>query len=360
MTDMDNKNRIIFVTISMTGGGTERVIATLAGEYVSKGHSVDILMIGGNDVAYELDSRVNVVALSGSTGGSLAGRIGRISAMRRAFKADRNAIIIGMGTVAAMFSSIASLGLHNRLILSERNDPNRLNHRPIKAYEKIVRDMLYRRADKIVFQTPDARDCFRTGLKKKAQIIMNPLDPAWIETDVSGMRDKTIITAGRLSQQKNHKLLIDAFNIFHRDNPDYMLKIFGKGETEDELRAYIEKNELSDCVRLEGFTDNLKGELLRAQMYVSSSDWEGISNSLMEAMASGIGVIATDCPMGGSRMLIRDGVNGHLVATRDAEGLADAMVKMALDKDNREKMAKMARVICEEASVERIAKDWIS
>lgn len=355
---MEKKSKIIFVTISMTGGGTERVIANLANHYVSIGHEVDILMIGGEEVAYKLDKSVKVRALSGSTGGSLSGRLNRIKAMRTAFGESKEMVIIAMGTVASMFTSLASLGLRNRLILSERNDPNQLNHRPIKGIERLARSFLYLRADKIVFQTPDAVNCFGPLIRKKAQIIMNPLEDAG-GNPKSFPREHVVITAGRLTKQKNHKLLIDAFAMFVEEYPEYKLKIFGKGETKDELESYIKDKNLSERISLEGFSDNVRFEVDRSEIYVSSSDWEGISNSLMEAMASGISVIATDCPMGGSRMLIKDGINGRLVATQDVQGMAEAMKDLASSEDYRNKLGSEAIKIRDEASVRIIAKIWL-
>lgn len=354
---MKAKN-IIFVTISMTGGGTERVIATLANHWSELGNTVHIIMIGGDDVAYELDDRIDLRCISSATGGSLSARLGRITNLRKEFKEDNNAVIIAMGTVASMFSAVSALGLKNTLLLSERNDPNRLNHRPIKRYEKWIRNLLYKTADRIVFQTYMARDCFPNSIKKKGSIIMNPIREDIQDGTVYNKRRNVIMTAGRLTGQKNHKLLIDAFAGICDRYPDYKLEIYGEGEYRDILNEYISEKKLDERISLKGFCDNLSEIMCNTKLYVSSSDWEGISNSLAEAMASGMSVIATDCPMGGSAALIKDSKNGKLVRTADLGDMEKALEELLKNEEAAEDIANNAKKCREDLSVERVAYEW--
>ena len=357
MMDVVSKE-IIFVTISMTGGGTERVIATLANYWCGQGKSVHVLMIGGDDIAYELDEQIDVRSISGATGGDIKARIGRINCLRNEFKKDSNAVVIAMGTVAAMFSSVAAIGLKNRLILSERNDPNRLNHRPIKEYEKTIRNMLYNKADSIVFQTDMAKKCFPDKIQSKGCIIMNP-----IRGDISAKEDyserrKAVMTAGRLTEQKNHRLLIDAFIKAHASHPEYSLEIYGEGDCKDKLLEYIDEKNAKEFVLLKGFSNDLVSVMSDTRIYVSSSDWEGISNSLAEAMASGMAVVATDCPMGGSAMLIRSGENGLLTKVGDCDEMADALDRIMEDDEFGKAISEHASLLKDELAVKSIAKQW--
>lgn len=351
------KEKIIFTTISMRGGGTERVISLLSDYWVNNGYDVDIMMIGDTAIEYELDDKVNVYSISEATGGSIKGRIVRVNKMRDVFRSYPDAVVIAMGTVSAMFTSIGLFGLKNRFILSERNDPNRLNHRPIKRYEKMIRDILYRKADRIVFQTHMAELCFNKSLRKKGKIILNPLSLSGDDVK-EYKRERTIITAGRLTKQKNHKLLIDAFSKFVESHEDYSLLIFGKGELEEDIKEYISYIGMSDKIFLKGFSDNLYDELCKGGMYVSSSDWEGISNSLAEAMACGIPVIATDCPMGGSAMLIDNNKNGILIEPGNLNALICAMYEVADDNDFSSKISTAGRNISNILDVGLIAKEW--
>ena len=109
--------KIAFVTVSMAGGGTERVISILANKYCEMGIPVTILMIAGDQVAYNLDNRIQLINVSGATGGSLSGRIKRVSRLRTFFKENKDTAIIAMGTVAAMFALLSKLGLRNKIVV---------------------------------------------------------------------------------------------------------------------------------------------------------------------------------------------------------------------------------------------------
>lgn len=351
--------KVIFVTISMRGGGTERVISILANRMVAMGYEVTIVMIAEPVIEYKLDEKIKTVCVSKATGGSLSGRIKRVFNMRREFAADKSARIISMGTVANMFALLASFGLKNPVTISERNDPNRLNHRPIKSYEVWLRNFLYKKADKIVLQTPDVLDCFPRVIQKKCVVIPNPVPMDMPMPRSMEEREKTILTAGRLTEQKNHKMLLEVFAEFSKQFPEYHLNIFGRGELEAALANRIQELQMQDKISLRGFCDNLYEELGKGGIYVSTSDWEGISNSLLEALAMGIPTVATDCPMGGSRMCIEDGVNGYLIPVKDKETLLQKLVRLASEETLRASLSENAMKIRESFSEVAITNRWL-
>lgn len=354
---MNLTKSIIFVTISMTGGGTERVISILANHWAAHGVNVTIIMIAGDEVAYALDNTINVRCVSEATGGDNIGRYIRIKKMRDAFISNPQATIIAMGSVASMFSSVALFGLKNKLIVSERNDPNRLNYRPIKPYERLLRNLLYLRASYVVFQTDMAMEAFSLMVRKKGCIIMNPVDDSLPEPSEYTMRKKIIVSAGRINKKKNLRLLIDAFNDFIIDHREYKLLIYGEGEEKDNIEKYIQDMGLDKYVSLEGFSDNICDELNQAQIFVSSSDSEGISNSIVEALAMGLAVIATDCPVGGSRMLIDSGKNGILIGVGNKQELVAAL-NSAVDLNLSKKLSDEAIKVRKKYSVSSIISEW--
>ncbi len=351
--------KIIFVTISMRGGGTERVISILANRMTDMGYDVTIVMIADPSIEYKLNEKIRTVCVSKATGGSLIGRIKRIGNMRREFAKDSSAKIISMGTVANMFTLVASIGLRNPVTISERNDPNRLNHRPIKDFERWLRNILYKKADKLVLQTPDVFDCFSKSLQKKSVVIPNPIPSNMPKPRLIMEREKTVITAGRLTEQKNHKMLLRAFAKFSEKFPEYKLYIFGRGELEEKIEEQIRELQMQDIIFLKGFSDNLYEELGKGGIYVSTSDWEGISNSLLEALAMGIPTIATDCPMGGSRMCIKDGVNGYMIPVQEEEVLLQKLIQLASEEELRVSFSENAMHIREEFSEVKITNSWL-
>lgn len=356
--NMKQKRPIIFVTVSMGGGGTERVISILANYYCNMNIPVTILMIAEHRVAYELDKRIQVVNVSETTGGSLIRRIKRVISLRKYFKNNSNAEIIAMGTVTAMFSLLAKIGLKCTVVISERNDPNRLNHKPISKPIRLLRNFLYRGAKAIVLQTEDVKACFPNYLVKKSVVIPNPISESLPEVYINTNREKTVITAGRLTEQKNHKLLIDAFCKFFEFHPEYRLEIYGKGEMEEELKAYVQILGMTEYISICGFCEDLYTKLQTSGIYVSSSNWEGISNSLIEALAIGIPTIATDCPVGGSRMFIQNMENGILIKINDENALIDGLLKIAENFDFASHISANAIKIRELLSVEKIAALW--
>ena len=116
--------------------------------------------------------------------------------------------------------------------------------------------------------------------------------------------------------------------------------------------------QIEDYVVWEGFCEDILQKIRTYSMYVLSSDYEGISNSLMEAMALGLPCISTDCPIGGSRLCIQDEGNGRLIPAGDCKTLQDAMEWIAQDKERAEEMGKRAVEIRERFSEKTICEEW--
>ena len=343
--------KICFIIPSMTGGGAERVTANLANRLDEMGHEVKIMMTASDDVAYKLNDGISVNQIGERTHGSLLGRFQRIFTLRKYFKENRDTVYVSMPTDTNMFAVLASLFLPVKLIISERNDPNQYGH-------KGLRDFLYRFAKKMVFQTEDARDCYSKRLQKAGRIIPNPICEEKLET-FSGERSKRFVVVGRLEPQKNHKLLLEAYAEIASENKEYDLYLYGKGSLEQELKALSAQLKIEDRVHFEGFCSDVHKQIVDAAAYVLSSDYEGISNSLLEAMAMGLPVISTDCPIGGSRMLIEHEKNGLLVPVGDKKALADAMRFIIANPEETATMGKEAMKVKERFSIEAVADMWL-
>lgn len=315
--------KIVFVIPNMTGGGTERVISLLSGEYVKKGIEVAIMQFAGYEHAYELDERVEDFAIAEQSKGNplIWGR--RILNMRRYFKKNPDCHIFAFCVMGAVFSAIATMGCKRHLLVAERNSPDSCNM-------KKLRNWAYRHADVITFQTADGITYFPQDIAKKAVIIPNPID-ADLPARFSGERKKKIVTVGRLHSQKNQALLLKAFADFRERQTDYKLHIYGEGELEEPLKKLAGELGIKSDVVWHGFSQKVKEEILDSRMFVLSSDFEGISNSMLEALAMGIPTISTDCPIGGARVYIEEGKNGLLVPVGDRRALAEAMLRVAED-----------------------------
>lgn len=351
--------KVIFVTISMRGGGTERVISILANRMVKMGYEVTIMMIAESGIEYELDSRIRCVCVSEATNGSLLGRLERIRNMRKEIKQDCGAYVFGMGTVASMFTVMAAFGLKNKVVVSERNDPNVFNGRPIRRMEEMFRNVLYSRAKYVVLQTVDTMECFPDYLHKKCVVIGNPIPDGLPKPGNYEEREKTILDVGRLIPSKNHQMMIKVFGKFCEKFPEYKLLIFGDGPEKQNLQDLIENLYLQENVFLKGFSGSIYKELKKGGIYVSTSITEGISNSLIEALAMGIPTVATDCPVGGARACIRDGENGFLIRVNDEKQLLERLEKIVSDKQIQEKFSENSVKVRDYYSEESISRKWL-
>ena len=256
---------------------------------------------------------------------------------------------------------LAAQGLPNKVIISERADPNRLMK---KRYGKPFIENYYTRANAAVFQTEDAKAVYPEAVSKKGTVIFNPLKDN-LPQPYHGERNKNITTFCRISNQKNLPLLVEAFSQVHSKHPEYTLRIIGDAPNEEgkavlqALDKQINELQLKGSVKFEPFMKNVHEAIIKDAMYVNSSDYEGISNAMLEAMAIGMPVVCTDCPIGGAKATITNGENGLLVPIQNAEALANAMNRVIEEVDLSDKLSQNASQIRNELSLDKITEKWM-
>lgn len=345
------KMKIVFVIPNMAGGGTERVISLLAREYASRNIEVDILTFAGDACAYQLDKKVKLICVSSQSHGNPLIQIKRLWKMRKYFRKNRGCFIYSFSVAGTIFSAITTLGLPCPIFVSERNDPR-------QGRQDRLRDWAYSRAVCIATQTQECISYFPSKLRNKMTVIPNPIDDTLPEAYI-GEREKTVVYVGRLHHQKNPKLLLAAFAEFVKKHPEYSLHMYGDGEMKEEMEEYARSQEIEDQVVWHGFCADVRKRIYKAGMYVLSSDFEGISNSMTEALAMGIPVIATNCPIGGSAMYIEDGVSGILIPVGDKERLVSAMCAIAEDEKFAQTLSRNAAKIREKYPISKIADQML-
>ena len=351
----EKPKEIVLVTFYIGNGGAERVFSGLANYWVNKGIKVTIVQTRTflGDIEYRINEKIYIENIVFSKGNFR--RIKQIKDFVRLMRDKPNAVIIGFLPQTVLLTGLASIFLKNKLILSERNDPERS---PGNKLLRIGRDLMFEFGDKFVFQTEQAKEHFSKRIQKNGFVIPNPINPNLPEPFI-GVRKKTIIAAARLEKQKNLPMLIQAFALFHEQFPDYSLEIYGRGPLENEFNNLIQEKGIQDSARLMGFSDDIYSKMRDCAMYVSSSDYEGISNSMIEALGLGLPTICTDCPCGGARETITDGVNGLLVPVGDIQALYEAMCLIAENPEFAETLSRNAVRIREDLSVDKIADQWL-
>lgn len=348
------KKEIVFISNFLGNGGAARVMSVLAESFYAQGYPVTVCSFPAGGVEYELSEGIRRVRFRYTTERPMAKRFQRISLIRREMKKHKGATVIAFEYFINMQTILALVGMKNRLIVSERNDPAREGG---GFPNRIIRNFLYRFCDVLVCQTPDAKDYFPTYIRKHTSVIVNPIKDD-LPDPTNSQRMPQVVNFCRLQSQKNIPLLIDAFSDFRKSHPEYTLTIYGDGAAENEIRQYMLSQQMEDCVTIHKGVPDVHQRILNAAMFVSSSDYEGLSNSMIEAMAIGLPTICTDCPVGGAHMMIRDGVNGLLTPVGDRKALADAMCRIAEDPGLAAQLSENGRKIRGELSSGAISRQW--
>lgn len=340
MSQPPTGQRLSLLVASMRMGGAERMTVNLAGELARRGHVVDLVLVERTGpLLAEIPAAVNVVDL-----GAKRAR-GAVRQLRDYLRRERPAALLSVAFQSNILAMTAALGLRERprIVLSVRNAYSATlaaNPPLTRILLKVATRLLYPRADWVVgIAKGTAEDLRRNaGLSaERVRSIYNPVlrpdfqrlaaeppDPRILGDRSSPM----IISAGRLTRQKDQATLIRAFAELSRRRPAQLL-LLGEGELRPRLEALARELGVGDRVSLPGAVANPFPYMREADLFVLSSAWEGFGNVLVEAMATGTPVVTTDCPHG-PREILEDGKWGILVPVGEPARLAEAMEQVLL------------------------------
>lgn len=343
--------KVAVVAQGLSNGGAERVASILANHFVAKGYDTLFIAVYNDNKQYFLDKRITVATIRSERKNKLFRLIDRNIKIYQELKKFGADIVFSFITNELIWSEMKGLPI----IFSLRNDPNHVDNDFIASY---LRHFAYTHAKYVVFQTRGASEYFSEQIRSKSCIIANPIEtsnlPFWCEHN----HRKVFITACRLNEQKNIPMLIRAFIKLHKHYPEYSLEIYGKGELEKELNKIIVENDATSYISLLGHTTNIHEKMSECLAFVLPSDYEGLSNSMLEALAIGIPCICTDCPPGGARTFIKNEVNGLLTPVGDEKALYDAMEKLILNVDMAYDFSKYSIGIRDELDAKVICERW--
>ena len=342
---------MIFIS-SLGGGGAERVACRLATE-LSKRHNVYLIYYVQKEKTYFVSPSVHKIKLSIRFKRLFPGMLRRwygiicqavaVTWVQYKYKIDTSISFMDELNLV----NVLSRG-RCRKIISDRNDPA---HKSEVSYKHSL--FAHRHADYAVFQTCRVQSIYGEIAWNKSCIIPNPTEVSCL---VSSCREKRIVTVGRLHKQKNQKMLIAAYALFHKTHPAYHLHIYGEGELSNELHQAAEDSGAKDFVHFEGFKEDVHAAIADAEMFVFSSDYEGLPNALMEAMMMGHACISTS--FAGAEELIEDGKNGLLVPVGDEEELCKAMLRLSESPELRERLGRAAAFTAQAWTMERVVWLW--
>ncbi len=394
--------RIVFVIGNYKNGGVAMRSTNLANAFASRGYKVTILVTSSisNDVYFYHNANVDVVVLSEyimahnddalvlkykknqNNAIKLYKRLRYLTRFLPKFDSiladkvrsirignelssfavnNQDSIYIPFGIGCYEKTFYATKPFNSKIIYAERNASEVEFPQDVAERNKLIR--LVGKADGVILQTKNELE-FYGGVLKNPMVINNP-----VKVDLPGVfvgeRRKVIVNFCRVSEQKNLPLLFAAMEKLHSDYPEYILEIYGNTVVPYEEALCEEYKQLIKTMGAESYikilppSKEVHNIVRDCAMFVSSSDFEGLSNSMIEAMAIGLPCVCTDCLGGGAREMITDSENGLLVPINNAEALYCAMKRFIEEPDLAIKCSQNATKKRVELSIDVIADKWI-
>jgi glycosyltransferase involved in cell wall biosynthesis len=349
--------RIAVVISTLALGGAQRTVTLLAREWTSLGHEVEIVTLDdGRDDWFGLDEDVAITPLDvmQPTYGAFDAVRRNVAALRRLRRALRSSgpdVVISFIDRTNVLCVLATAGTSLPVIACERTNPTAA---PLPAPWRILRDLAYRRAALVAFQTSAAEAWARRHLRVRRTVVLrNP-------TDLPGdarPKEPVIAGLGRLAPEKDFARLIRAFERLRA--PAWRLELAGDGPLRSQLEHAARSGSAAARISILGPVPAAT-VLSGASIFALTSQFEGYPNALVEAMAHGCAVVSVDCAWGPGE-IVEDGVDGLLVAATDAsdDAFATALQRLVDDESLRRRLGDTARAKSARHGAGTVAVDWM-
>lgn len=361
----DRAGHYALLVATLHGGGTERVVATLAAQWRAAGHDVVVITTVAKPAGAPADfllppdvTRLDLAATfeHRSRCGRVAALAGLLWRLRGALRELRRWHIVSFGDVTNVLALLAGLGLGLRISVAERTDPGAFQHLPRPFV--LLRRWLYRLADHVIAQTERAAQWLRRECRCDAVVLPNPLRSLPAAALLAG-RQPIVLAVGRLDHLKGVDTVLRAFAAARAAGAHgWRLVVLGHGPQEVALRALANQLGLGADAEFRGHVAHVHDWYACASVLAHGSRLEGFPNVLMEAMASGLAVVATDCCSGPAE-LITEGRDGFLVPVDDVAAMARRLQQLMTDDGLRMRIASAATEAHERFAAATVAERWL-
>lgn len=361
MKTVEREKHIAFYIGSLHKGGAERVFVNLAEFFLREGYRVTMVtqyQYPGEEEyalpegAKRVLSDLNPDEIDNSR---IVNFFRRINKLHKIWKKEQPNLVLSCIGKNNFMTVVTTMLTRTRPVVSvvgeaKEEYPSRLM--------RILANVLFPFASGVILQTERSKFFFSKSVRIKAVILPNSLNPDFIKPRYAGEREKRIVAVGRLDANKNHEMMIRAFASLKDKYPEYTLTIYGEGELHGYLEELADKLGISERVFLPGVIPDVAAQIEKAALFLLTSYSEGVSNALIEALATGLPVISTDVPSGGTVELMTDGVNGLIITTGDQQALEKAMDRLLSDPVYAEQLGREAAKIQERLAPERVNRLW--
>ncbi|BBC72704.1 glycosyl transferase [Altererythrobacter sp. B11] len=336
--------KILSIITTFTTGGAEMLVSNLSSMFVAAGHRSHVLALCpaasvGNATASEASQRARVAAGGGTTGvlpvQDRRDLIAGVRVLRAVLQTEQPDLIHAHTVRALLMLRFAGAGVP--IVATHHN--SRLSFPPI------LFRLLAPLVSAYVAISDDCQQLLASAGAGRIVKIVNATGPGFLADGPrqTSRRPATILAVGALTDQKNYPMMIEAAALarLHCSGDLFSLHIAGGGAARAALQARIDRLHANRFVKLLGACDDIDRRLQSADLFVNTSHYEGLPIAMLEALQSGLPVLATD--VAGTRELICHGENGMLVAPGDARLFAETLCRMlALRPDAYARMSAAA------------------
>lgn len=364
MKRSSEKKNIFFILDDFSGGGAARVISLISSELKNRGYNVSIVMDTSKDCIYDINKDINIISLFGKR--SINGKYRRIEKLitiikatfkiKRIIRDNKNNKSIYIGVLPSMALSLwlASIGSNIKKIASDHTS----FERKLSRFARFIRSFVYSKFDKVTILTKVDSDYLGDKLPNKI-VIPNPLSVEYCKQNCD--REKVVLAVGRLDlwYEKGFDILLDAWKKIYYKYPEWRLQIAGTGKVTsyDHLKCIIRELDIENSVDLIGQQKNIIQIMRNSSIFTMTSRVEGFGLALVEAMSQGCACISFDCH-GRQHEIVENSNQGILLATKDADTLANSLERLITDKSLRQKLSIGAVNRSKNFDVSKITNIW--
>lgn len=358
---------IVFCIPDLGCGGAERVVSKLANDWVSGNRIAIITLTPASSDFYQFDPRIERICIERKKKKwySLSSQAAMIYGFRKNFDRLRPDYIVSFLPKTNILVLLSTLFSKHKVVACERNI---INDPSIDWRQHVLRRLLYPRAYKITVQHQEIFDEFVAAYpaipKEKIAITPNPVnpfsgaaaaDPRELFPDFPS-EGFLLMAVGRFTSVKAFPDMIRMFALAVRENPQLRLAIFGEGSLYGECAGLAADLGLDGRIAMPGATDRIDSWYAAADVFVTTTRFEGFPNALTEALAAGLPAVAFRAPSIG--VFVADDYNGILVEERNIETMADAIALLSKDQDRVRRYSEAAKTVSDAYSPERMSALW--